>query len=319
MNAGTGKLRYHGTGGSLFGLVIVNALLSIITLGIYSFWAKSKVREFHYSHTELDGDRFAYHGTGRELFSGALKATGVMICFSLAFGFASAVTGGESASPGVQLAVLAGFYVALFPLIVIAVNGARRYRLSRSSWRGIRFSFHGRWQDFLPLVLRGTVLTIVTLGFYAPMFQNRRRAFFVSNARFGSEPFLYDGDGRELFGQYVRALLLTLPTLGLCWIWYGAFKHRYFWGHTAMRGARFRSTVSGGQLFALHVTNLLLAIVTLGIGIPWAITRARGFWCDTVTLHGTVDWASIEQRAQTATATAEGLADGFDIDIGFGG
>src|SRR5918999_4430018 len=87
MRTSIGKLRYHGEGWALFGLLIVNALLTIVTLGIYSFWAKNKVREFHYSHTELDGDRFAYHGTGGELFSGALKAFGIMILFLIAFGF----------------------------------------------------------------------------------------------------------------------------------------------------------------------------------------------------------------------------------------
>jgi uncharacterized membrane protein YjgN (DUF898 family) len=319
MNARIAKLRYHGTGGELFGLMIVNALLTLITVGVYSFWAKNKVRQFHHSHTEIDGDRFAYHGTGGELFVGALKAAGVMIVLSLVFGVATAISGGDAASPAARLGIVAFFYLAIFLLMTVAVNGARRYRLSRSSWRGIRFSFHGRWQEFLGLMVRGTLLSIVTLGFYGPRFQNKRRAFLVSNARFGSEPFLYDGDGRGLFGQYVKALLLTIPTLGLCWIWYAAFKHRYFWGHTAMRGARFRSAVSGGALFKLQLTNALLVLFTLGIGTPWAIARTHAFWCDNVTLRGTVDWAAIEQRAQAAAATAEGLAEGFDVDVGFGG
>jgi uncharacterized membrane protein YjgN (DUF898 family) len=319
MNGSIGRLRYHGEGGSLFGLVLVNALLSLITLGIYSFWAKNKVREFHYSHTELDGDRFAYHGTGGELFSGALKATGVMMVLGILFSIATTAAGGKAAPLSAQLAITGSFYVAIFLLMTVAVNGARRYRLSRSSWRGIRFSFHGPFKAYVALMVRGVLLTILTLGFYTPHFQNQRRAFFVNNARFGSEPFLYDGDGRELFGQYVKALLLTIPTLGLCWNWYGAFRHRYFWNHTTMRGARFRSAVSGGPLLRLRLTNLLLVLVTVGIGAPWAIVRSHAFWCDNIMLRGTVDWATIEQRAQTASTAAEGLADSFDIDVGLAG
>src|SRR5918999_1823929 len=129
MRTSIGKLRYHGEGWALFGLLIVNALLTIVTLGIYSFWAKNKVREFHYSHTELDGDRFAYHGTGGELFAGALKAGGVLILLAIGLGAVTTMTGGEAASPAMQLAVGAGFYLLLFPLVVIAMNGARRYRL----------------------------------------------------------------------------------------------------------------------------------------------------------------------------------------------
>jgi uncharacterized membrane protein YjgN (DUF898 family) len=312
------KLRYHGTGGSLFGLILGNGLLSIITLGIYSFWAKNNVREFHYSHTEMDGDRFAYHGTGGELFRGYLKAMGVLFLLAIGLGLAMAALGGQNISPGMQTGVVVTFYIAIFFLMLVAVNGARRYRLSRSSWRGIRFSFHGDVGEFVALMVKGILLSIVTLGFYGPYFQNQRRAFFVTNARFGSEPFMYQADARPLFNEYVKAFLLTIPTLGLYWIWYAAFQHRFFWSHTYMRGARFRSMVTGKDLFALVATNLLLVVFTLGIGTPWAIVRSHAFWCDNVRLEGTVDWATIQQRAQSASATAEGLAEGFDVDVGIG-
>jgi uncharacterized membrane protein YjgN (DUF898 family) len=319
MRSTNAKLRYHGEGGALFGLMIVNLLLSIVTLGIYSFWAKNKVREFHYSHTSLDGDRFAYHGTGGELFSGALKAGFIMTLLGGGLTVVTEMSRRGRIDPLVMIGATIAFYLLLFFLMVIAVNGARRYRLSRSSWRSIRFSFHGRWQQFLGVIVGGALLTILTLGFYLPWFQSSRRAFFVRNARFGSEPFLYDGKGKALFSEYLKALILTLPTLGLIWIWYAAFKHRYFWSHTAMRGARFRSTVTGGQLFGLIFVNMLLVFVTFGLAAPWVATRTHRFYCDSLSLYGTVDWAAIEQRAQTATATAEGLAEGFDVDIGLGG
>ncbi|HEU4996586.1 MAG TPA: YjgN family protein [Gemmatimonadaceae bacterium] len=317
MDASTAKFRYHGTGGSLFGLMLGNALLTIITLGIYSFWARNSVRQFHYSHTEADGDRFTYHGTGGELLRGYLKALGIMFVLAMGFGVLSAVLA-PGRSQVAQVIVVIALYVAIFMLSLVAINGARRYRMSRSSWRGIRFSFHGKAEDFVPMMLRGTLLSIVTLGFYSPEFQNQRRAFLVTNARFGSEPFLYDGEGRALFGEWVKALLLTIPTLGFSWIWYVAFQHRYFWSHTAMRGARFQSTVTGGDLLSLSLTNVLLVFLTLGIGAPWAMTRAHQFWTERLSLHGTVEWATIQQRAQAADATAEGLADSFDIDVGIG-
>lgn len=317
MPSSTATFRYHGTGGSLFGLVFVNGLLTVLTLGIYSFWAKNKVREFHYSHTEVDGDRFAYHGTGAELFSGALKASAIMIVLGLVYSVLTTLLGARN-SPGVLIATTLTFYIGIGLLICFAINNARRYRLSRSSWRGIRFSFHGDSAEFLKLMVKGTLFSIVTLGFYTPYFQNQRRAFLVNNSRFGTEPFEYRADGSELMGEYIKAFLLTIPTLGLCWIWYSAFKQRYLWGNTTMRGGRFRSSVTGGELFKLHLTNALLVFFTLGIGMPWAITRTKSFWFDNMALHGTVDWASIQQRAQEAAATGEGIAEGFDVDVGIG-
>jgi len=312
------KLRYHGTGGALFGLVFVNGLLTMLTLGIYSFWAKNKVREFHYSHTELDGDRFAYHGTGGELLRGYFKAMVVVFALFIAVTIVGVGIGialgdnKELASTIVSILLYAGIAV----LMIAAVNGARRYRLSRSSWRGIRFSFHGKLSEFLPFMVGGILLSILSLGFYTPYFENKRRAFFVTHARFGSEPFMYEADGRELFKEYLKALLLTIPTLGIYWVWYAAFKHRYFWNNTTMRGARFHSTVSGSDLLALSLTNILLVVFTLGIGATWAATRTHAFFCDNVTLMGTVDWASISQQAQPASTTGEGLADSFDVDVG---
>jgi uncharacterized membrane protein YjgN (DUF898 family) len=325
MQPTTAKLRYHGTGGALFGVMFVNLLLTGITLGIYSAWAKNKLRVFHWGHTEVDSDRFAYHGTGGELFVGYLKAGLIMLVIGLGLGvLQSALAGviapvsGDGAEPVAAVVVVVAFYAALFVLIALAINSTRKYRLSRSSWRGIRFSFRGNAVDFVKLMARGTLLSIVTLGFYGAHFQNQLRAFFVENVRFGSEPFMYDGKPEPLFRAYVKAILLTIPTLGLYWIWYSAFKQRHFWNHTAMRGARFQSTITGGALCKLHLTNLLIVLLTLGIGTPWAIVRMHDFWCDNLALVGTVDWASIEQRALQAQALGEGLAEGFDVDVGIG-
>ncbi len=317
MTANAQQLRYQGTGGGLFALVLKNALLSIVTLSIYSFWARNAMRAFHYSHTELGNEPFTYHGTGGELLRGWLKAMGVLMLLAVLFGAGVALLLPQmDAAP--PFALMAVAYALAIVLVLYAVNSARRYRFSRSSWRGIRFSFHGETGAFMGMMLRGIALTIVTLGFYAPFFASERRAFLVSHARFGSEPFVYEGTGRDLFGQYIKAVLLTIPTLGLYWIWYAAFQHRYFWSHTRIAGARFISTVQGGDLFVLHLTNMLLVTFTLGIGTPWAAVRMHRFGADNLMLRGAPEWATIAQSMQAAGAAGEGLAEGLDVDVGIG-
>ncbi len=69
--AQTHALSFHGKGGELFGIYLVNALLSIVTLNVYYFWGKTKLRRYLWSHTQFMGDRFEYLGTGKELFKGA--------------------------------------------------------------------------------------------------------------------------------------------------------------------------------------------------------------------------------------------------------
>ena len=319
------RLAYHGTGGTLLGITLVNLLLTILTLGIYSFWARTKVRRYLYGETELAGDRFVYHGTAMELLRGWLRAVGVLVLVVIVFGALFALIGptAQDAVPTstqalFQFGVSLLYMVTLAILAAIAINGARRYRFSRSSWRGIRFSFHGRWQDFLGLMIRGSLLSAITLSLYSPFFRNQSRAFLVEHARFGSLRFGYDGDGKELFTQYLLALLLVIPTLGIYLFWFNAFQQRYFWSHTTVGAARFQSTVTGGSLLGLGVTNALLAMVTLGIGIPWVITRTMRYQCDHLELAGEVDWETVQQEAMAASATGEGLAQGLDVDVDIG-
>src|SRR5579864_3315330 len=65
---------FHGNGGTLFGIHVVNVLLTLVTVGIYYFWAKTRIRAYLSGQTEIEGDRFAYHGTARELLLGTIKA-----------------------------------------------------------------------------------------------------------------------------------------------------------------------------------------------------------------------------------------------------
>jgi hypothetical protein len=74
---------FRGEGKELFGIYFVNTLKTIFTLGIYRFWAKTKVRQYLWSNTVFAGDSFSYHGTGKELFRGFLKFFGMAMVFGL--------------------------------------------------------------------------------------------------------------------------------------------------------------------------------------------------------------------------------------------
>lgn len=307
-------LTFHGTGGSLFGIKIVNMLLTLLTLGIYHFWGKVKVRSYLLSQTEFAGDRFAYHGTGKELLVGFLKAV-VLFGFPL-FGLVilPELTGASEAAKGVGMVIA---YCLAFTVIPIAMVGARRYRLSRTSWRGIRFSFRGSAMDFVKLFVKGSLLSGITFGLYYPYFETKKFDFMMSHSYFGNEKFHFDGEGRELFNPYMLALLLSLPTLGLYWFWFQAKKHRYFWDHTSIGNGRFHSTVTGGAMLSLTLGNFLLLILTLGLAWPWVVVRNINFTFRYLTLEGTPDMTQIAQQAQFASPTGEGLASFLDLDTGF--
>jgi uncharacterized membrane protein YjgN (DUF898 family) len=308
------RLSFHGSGGTLFGIYLLNTLLTLFTLGIYSFWGKTKVRSYLWSQIELEGDCFVYHGTGKELMSGFSKA---MLVFGIPLTVLNLLPNFLEPKEMLEIGSQVFTYIIVMLFIPVALVGARRYRLSRTSWRGIRFSFRGKTWDFMKIFLGGGCLTGLSLGFYYPFFAVRRQAFMMGNSYFGNRRFEFDGKGRDLFKPYLLALLLTLPTLGLSWFWFLAKKQRYFWRHTHLDAIRFRSTVTGGKLLALRLTNLLLLVITLGVAWSWVMVRNIRFVFTYLTLEGMIDLAMIRQEAQTASATGDvlaGLMDaGFDL------
>ena len=301
--------RFHGEAGSLFGIHVINVLLTLVTLGVFYFWAKTRVRHYVFSQTAFEGDRFAYHGNGKELLLGTFKAALVFGLPVLGLNLVRDVF--EVPEPVKAVAgVASGILVFLF--FPVALVGARRYRLGRTSWRGIRFSFRGQAADMISIFIKGSLLTAVTLGFYTPFFLVNRQHYLVTHSYFGGKRFDFTGRGQDLFPSFVVALLLTLPTLGLCWVWYLAEKRRYFWDHTRLGTARFSCGVRGGALLSLWTVNLLLLVGTLGVAWPWVRTRNIQFAFQNLTLIGPLDLTRIQQQALHTSSFGEGLSGFFD-------
>jgi uncharacterized membrane protein YjgN (DUF898 family) len=312
-SVGPRRLTFHGSGGTLFGIYVVNILMTLATFGVYRFWGRVKVRRFLLSQTSFEGDRFAYHGTGKELLLGFIKALLFVGLPISALSLAARLSGDRTIHIVTQ--IFTSLLVFLF--IPVAMVGARRYRLSRTSWRGIRFSFRGQVWPFVRLFMFASILSTLTLTLYYPFFQTRQQGFLISNSYFGRRPFRFDGRGRELFGAYVVALLLLVPTLGIYFFWFNAKKTRFFWEHTYFETARFRSTMTGGRLMGQTLTNWGLLIVTLGLAWPWVLVRRARFEFANLSVEGPLDLTGIVQEPQLATATGDALSSLLGADVGF--
>jgi uncharacterized membrane protein YjgN (DUF898 family) len=310
----THRLTFLGRGGSLFGIYILNVFLTLVTFGFYSFWGRVKVRSFLMSQTQFDGDRLAYHGSGKELLLGFLKA---LVVFGIPIAVLTAVR--DFLDVGQLIKVSAGLvaYLLILFLVPFATVAARRYRMSRTSWRGIRFSFRGRVWDFFKIFVGGSLLSTITLSLYYPFYATKKYLFMTSHSYFGDKKFQFNGSGRDLFGSFLLALVLTIPTLGLYWFWFSAKKQRLFFNHTSFGTSRLESSVTGGALLRLKIGNLLLLIVTLGLGWAWVVARNVNFAYRYITVNGPLDMDRIVQQAELAPATGEELAGFFDLDAGF--
>ena len=97
--------------------------------------------------------------------------------------------------PTIKGAAALSISLLFLMFLPVAMVGARRYRLSRTSWRGIRFSFRGAALEFVKIFVKGTLLTGLTFGLYYPFFVTRRQAFMIAHSYFGNERFDFDGRG----------------------------------------------------------------------------------------------------------------------------
>lgn len=305
--------RFHGQGPELFGVWAINSLLTVLTLGVYYFWGKVRIRRYIWSHAEFAGDRFAFHGTPMELFVGWLKASPVLAAIIWGPTILLMITQSTDYEIWATLGVM-GMALLLWP---VAEIGAHRYRLSRTSWSGIRFSFHGATGRYFGIYLLNWILWVFTLGLWTPFFNAVKRRYLMGHMRFGDSGFACDARGRDIFKAFFVNWLLFLPTWGLYRYWYLAKREQYYWSRTTFRGARFRCNITGSQLFEISVVGGIVTLATLGLAWPWVRCWRMRVWLESIQLDGSLDLAAIRQNPQAAGATGEGFADFLGVDFGF--
>ena len=192
----------------LLPLALLNALLLVLTLGFYRFWAKTKVRRHIWSCVYINGHPLEYTGTGMELFLGALL---VFVVFLLPTGLAISAL---SFAYGPEHPAVAGVQLLFALLIVIlwgaAVYRARRYQLSRTLWRGIRGALVGSTTIYM-LTYFGSILARgMTLGWSTPVMNFNLQQQIISDMRFGDMPFRFKGRAGPLYPRYALCWLLML-------------------------------------------------------------------------------------------------------------
>ncbi|TMJ33628.1 MAG: DUF898 domain-containing protein, partial [Alphaproteobacteria bacterium] len=179
--------RFVGRGAAFWRLIGRGSLLLMCTLGIYRFWLTTDIRRYLWSNTELADESFEYTGTARELLLGFLIALAVLVPLYSGF-FLLTLTLGEVWGPlGLIVLTFLGQY---------AVYRARRYRLSRTIYRGVRFHQDGSaWRYSLCAVLWWS-LVVLSLGLAYPFAQSR-----------------FEGSGWSLLGRGILLWALAVAPL----------------------------------------------------------------------------------------------------------
>lgn len=224
----TQNFHFHGSGSEYFRIWIVNLLLTLITLGIYSAWAKVRRMQYFYENTELMGARFGYHADPKKVLKGRLLAILAVGGFYAAAYFFPVIEPFGSV-----------IWVALLPALLAL---ALYFRLRNTSYRGLRFEFDGTFKQSyqalrLPLamallglaavaiamqflgesgkpgMLIGIVLAVVYLLLpiiVMPMFQVQWKRFAHQHSMFGTERFGFTATVKQYTKTYLSSFLIFL-------------------------------------------------------------------------------------------------------------
>lgn len=302
---------FKGEGGPLFLIYFKNIFLCIFTLGLYIPWAIVNTTQYIYSNIEFKQRRFAYTGSGKEIFKGFMMAILIIIGIGLVM-YLLSLTGSKML---VQLAVLF-IYIAYIVAIPYLMHLAMKYDYANTTYAGIRMGYRGDAETFIKLFLKGLFFSIISVGIYLAWFIVDMKKYITNNTRLGNVTFAFEGEGMELFLINLKGIFFSILTLGIYAFWWMKNSFNYHVEHTKVvyEGKTFalQSDVTGGKIFGIAFTNMLLIVFTLGFGIAWADVRMLRFVCENCSLENDIDVASIQQTEPNyhdaiGVATLEGI------------
>ena len=334
-------ITFSATGSEYFRIWIVNLLLSIVTLGIYSAWAKVRRNRYFYSSTHLAGSSFEYHGNAIAILKGRIAAVVLIAGYNIAF----------------QVSPLVGFimFVLMAAILPWLVWKSLQFKLYNTSYRGIRFGFGGSAKQAYLYFLLLPVLNAFTLGLLTPFLHQRLKRFQHTESRFGTAHFSFDATVGSFYKTYLLffAILVTglvvlivvgfgsvfasfaanandpakvgslLMAMGAIYLWmftilplFLTMIQNLIWNHTRLQQHQFQSQLPWGRTTFIMLTNLLGIVVTLGLFTPFAHVRWLKYRLEATALlaHGNLD-EFVAATGQQVSATGEGVVDLLDFDL----
>jgi uncharacterized membrane protein YjgN (DUF898 family) len=241
-------VEFTGKRGYLFRLALKNAFLTLLTLGIYRFWAKTRIRRYFWSNARIGDEAFEYTGLPSELLIGFLIAVAVLLPLTLIY---TGITFYWNTDPVISGTVEAAYYVILVLLFQFAFYRMWRYRLSRTTWRGIRFGLDGSALEYTLRAGAWLVLTLVTLGFAYPWMSVALKQYLWRHVRFGNSVFTIQASGLRLLKYWLVMPLSSLVLMGLAF----AFSDLSF-----DELAKLVDRDAASQLFEDKATSILLFV-----------------------------------------------------------
>ena len=344
MNTNQNKqpLQFTGTGFEFFKIWIVNIMLSIVTLGIYSAWAKVRTRRYFYGNTQLMGTAFDYLADPMKILKGRLIAFTVFVIYSVVGSFA----------PAAQL----GLMLLFIPIVPWVIIKALSFNAYNTAYRNIRFDFNANYLTALKVFVGLPLLVGLSAGLAYPYFVKARKQFIIDHSAYGSSPFELEVTVGAFYLIYFKAFIMYVVIGGIAMGLISLFSNdmdemvtlipekttmmsvfslfvipafmlifTYIYtsitnlviNQTQLQGHHFKSTLTVGKLCWIYFSNIVVIMFSFGLMIPWAMIRTTRYRisCLSVYIVGNPD-EFIAAETKRAEAIGEEIGDMFDMDIG---
>lgn len=336
-------LVFKGKAGEWFGIWIVNLLLTIVTVGIYSAWAKVRTKKYFYQNTYVAGRNFDYHATGMQILIGRI----IVVVAILAYSLISAI------SPILAVLLLVCL-IAVFPLLIVR---SAAFNARSSSWANVRFNFDGTYGQACKVYLLYPILCALTLYTTFPFLTRAMQRFGIGHHLLGKSRFRFDSGIWPFYRAYLVAAafviaggigfaIIATPALAtanapgaemavvaalmtgyfvlIAAIVFGAILFQvlirnHLYNHTTLGEANHRlsSSISPGRYVWIAVSNAAVTFLSLGLMLPWAQVRLAKYLADHT---GIVPNGSLDDFKGEILASGNAIGDAYSdlegVDLG---
>ena len=339
---------FNGAAFEYFKIWIVNIVLSILTLGIFSAWAKVRRKRYFYNNTEFCGASFDYHAKPIRILIGRIIVIGGYVVLSLL----------ATVFPFIGGLVTIIFIFAL-PVIV---NSSLRFNARNSSYRNIRFRYiSGYWSTFIVFVVF-SFLSSITLGLFCPYQVYAIKNHIIRKSSYGTQKFDFRGHPITFYKIYFFGLIFAIIVLGLMTVqsiylatvlekitsgsgieaglapfmplfiiviavsgvgiyfvisFVNVCQTNYIFDNMFIVNHGFESHMKVKKYLGISIVNTLGIIFTLGLLRPWAVIRETKYRLENLRLYTISDIdGCIAAEDENVKALGEEFGDFFDFDLG---
>jgi len=343
---------FTGKTSEYFKIWIVNGLLTVLTLGIYSAWAKVRTNRYMYGNIYLDNEPFAYTAMPVNILKGRLLALGFFVVYSL--------SGQYSQTLYIILTL------SLLPIIPWVIVNSLRFRGKYTLYKNIPFIFKGDYLDAFKYFILIYIWVPLTLGIIIPYIYYKQKEYIINNLYFGILPIKYKGKASIFYIAFIAATIITMLSAGvILGIAIPLGSSGFFEllkkniENTASIDASIVATIFGiyalliisffiGSAFykifilnnvissiycgqsklscsmdyikyiSIFLTNALAILFSLGLAIPWARIRYNKYFYSSISIsleNNLDDITSMDEKE--IKSFAEELGGFLDLDIGF--